>query len=46
MHVAPVFEGEEMPYHLIVTLRDVTGEVLQQQKLAAIHKAGMELADL
>jgi CheY-like chemotaxis protein/PAS domain-containing protein len=46
MHVAPVFEGEDMPYHLIVTLRDVTHEMLQQQKLAAIHKAGMELADL
>ena len=34
------------PQHLIVTIRDVTSEVLQQQKLAAIHQAGMELADL
>ena len=32
--------------HLIVTVRDVTAEMLQQQKLAAIHKAGIELADL
>jgi CheY-like chemotaxis protein len=31
---------------LIVTVRDVTGEMLQQQKLAAIHQAGVELADL
>ena len=34
------------PRHLIVTVRDVTHEVQQQQKLAAIHQAGMELADL
>ena len=34
------------PRHLIVTVRDVTNEVQQQQKLAAIHQAGMELADL
>jgi CheY-like chemotaxis protein/PAS domain-containing protein len=32
--------------HLIITVRDVTHEVQQQQKLAAIHQAGMELADL
>ena len=32
--------------NLIVTIRDVTAEVLQQQKLAAIHQAGVELADL
>ena len=29
-----------------MTVRDVTGEMLQQQKLAAIHQAGIELADL
>ena len=34
------------PEHLIVTVRDVTNEMLQQQKLAAIHQAGVELADL
>jgi CheY-like chemotaxis protein len=31
---------------LIVTIRDVTTEVQQQQKLAAIHQAGTQLADL
>lgn len=31
---------------LIVTVGDITEEILQQQKLAAIHKAGRELADL
>lgn len=46
VHAAPVFEEDGQPRHLIVTVRDVTEEVLQQQKLAAIHKAGIELADL
>ncbi len=32
--------------HLIVTVSDITDEILQQQKIAAIHKAGRELADL
>ena len=34
------------PQHLVVTIREVTEEVLQQQKLSAIHQAGIELADL
>jgi CheY-like chemotaxis protein/PAS domain-containing protein len=46
VHAAPVFEGNLAPQHLIVTVRDVTNEMLQQQKLAAIHQAGIELADL
>ncbi len=46
VHAAPVFEGEMAAHHLIVTVRDVTTEMLQQQKLAAIHQAGVELADL
>ncbi len=46
MHAVPVREEGSQPRHLIVTVRDVTGEMLQQQKLAAIHQAGMELADL
>jgi CheY-like chemotaxis protein len=52
VHAAPVREApltDKHPpplRHLIVTVRDVTREVLQQQKLAAIHQAGMELADL
>ena len=46
VHAAPVHEEGVLPRHLIVTVRDVTGEMLQQQKLASIHQAGMELADL
>jgi CheY-like chemotaxis protein len=46
VHAAPVLEGSAPPKNLIVTIRDVTVEVLQQQKLAAIHQAGVELADL
>ena len=46
VHAAPVIEGDQPPQHLIVTIRDATDEMLQQQKLAAIHQAGIELADL
>ena len=46
VHAAPVFEEGLAARHLIVTVRDVTNEMLQQQKLAAIHQAGVELADL
>jgi CheY-like chemotaxis protein/PAS domain-containing protein len=46
IHAAPVREVDSPPRHLIVTVRDVTHEMHQQQKLAAIHRAGMELADL
>ncbi len=46
VHAAPVREVGSPPRHLIVTVRDVTNEVQQQQKMAAIHQAGMELADL
>ncbi len=48
VHAAPLFEGAAgpQPQHLIVTVREVTNEMLQQQKLAAIHQAGVELADL
>ena len=46
VHAAPVREAGGLPQHLIVTVRDVTREMQQQQKLAAIHQAGMELADL
>ncbi len=46
VHAAPVFGGEGKPQHLVVTIREVTDEVLQQQKLSAIHQAGIELADL
>jgi CheY-like chemotaxis protein len=46
VHAAPVPSDSGCPEQLIVTVRDVTYEVLQQQKLAAIHQAGIELADL
>lgn len=39
-------DADRQARHLIVTIRDVTTEVLQQQKLAAIHQAGVELANL
>jgi CheY-like chemotaxis protein/PAS domain-containing protein len=46
VHAAPIAEKDQPPQHLIVTIRDVTEEILQQQKLSAIHQAGVELADL
>ncbi|MGI9457044.1 MAG: response regulator [Aeoliella sp.] len=46
IHAAPVFDEHESQKHLIVTIRDVTDEYLEQQKLANIHQAGIELADL
>lgn len=46
VHAAPVHDGDDKPTNLIVTVRDVTAEMLQQQKLAAIHKAGVELSNL
>jgi CheY-like chemotaxis protein/GAF domain-containing protein len=46
VHAAPVVDSENGPQNLVVTIREVTDEVLQQQKLSAIHQAGIELADL
>lgn len=46
IHVAPLRTPHEPLPHLIVTVRDVSAEVLQEQKMAAIHKAGVELANL
>jgi two-component system, sensor histidine kinase SagS len=46
VHAAPVREVGSLLRHLIVNVRDVTNEVHQQQKMAAIHQAGLELADL
>jgi len=46
VHAAPLQETDAPVQHLIVTVRDVTREMLQQQKLAAIHRAGVDLADL
>ncbi len=46
VHAAPVFDDRESQKNLIVTIRDVTEEFHEQQKLANIHQAGIELADL
>ncbi|TWU25756.1 Transcriptional regulatory protein ZraR [Bythopirellula polymerisocia] len=48
LHAAPVFipGSDEPPQNLVVSVHDMSEEVLQQQKLAAIHHAGVELADL
>lgn len=46
IHAAPLHTAAGPPENLIVTVRDVTSEMLQQQKLEAIHRAGIELADL
>ncbi len=47
IHAAPVMHfEEEQPEHLVVTIRDVSDEQQQQQKLATIHEVGLELADL
>jgi CheY-like chemotaxis protein len=46
LHAAPLTDPDSQSRHLVVTLRDVTTENEQQQKLAAIQDAGRELADL
>lgn len=46
LHAAPVIEGDRKPQHLVVTIRDVSDEIVQQQKIVAIHQAGTALADI
>jgi len=46
LHVASTAWSTGQPPRLIVTIRDISDERLQQQKLAAIHQAGVELANL
>ena len=45
IHAASLDDDTAAP-QLIVTISDITGEILQQQKLEAIHQAGRDLADL
>ena len=45
VHAAPLVQADHQR-QLIVTVSEITEEILQQQKLAAIHQAGRELADL
>lgn len=43
----PIIESEdEFPSHLLVTIRDVSRETVERQKLDAIYRAGLELGDL
>ena len=44
--VTPVFDAEGKPSHLIVLTRNITDEMLQQQKISAIHRAADELAEV
>jgi len=46
IHAVPTMVEQDQPEQLIVTVRDVTTKMQQQQKMEAIQKAGMELADL
>src|SRR5262249_20499802 len=47
VHATPVCPAEGgLPCYLVVSVRDVSAEVLQQQKLNAIYQAGLELGDL
>lgn len=45
VHAAPLQDDRRLS-QLVVTVSEVTEEILQQQKLAAIHLAGRQLADL
>ena len=46
LHVAPLTNAATDQASLVATLSDITAEILQQQKLAAIHEAGQKLTDL
>ena len=39
-------EDAPEPIHLVASVRDISAEVLQRQKLNAIYQAGLELGDL
>ena len=43
----PITDGEDdFPSHLLTTVRDVSAQTVERQKLDAIYKAGLELGDL
>ncbi len=47
VHATPVASPDSaIPCYLVVSVRDVSAEILQQQKLSAIYQAGLELGDL
>jgi CheY-like chemotaxis protein len=46
VHVAPLTDAATDNAALVATVSEITAEILQQQKLAAIHQAGQQLTDL
>jgi len=46
LHAAPLADHDDQPSHLVVTIRDVTKETEQRQRLDAIQAAGREMAEL
>jgi CheY-like chemotaxis protein/PAS domain-containing protein len=47
VHATPVTSSAgAAPSYLVVSVRDISAEILQQQKLNAIYQAGLELGDL
>lgn len=46
VHVAPLGDVSTDSAVMVATVSDITAEILQQQKLAAIHQAGQKLTDL
>ncbi len=46
VHAAPIRSSDAFAQHLVVTISDVSDEMLQKQKLEALHRAGIEIADL
>ncbi|MBX7165180.1 MAG: response regulator [Pirellulales bacterium] len=46
IHASPIREEGNPAAHLIVTIRDVTAQILEQQKISAIHQAGAKLTEL
>lgn len=46
MYATPVLNSAGMCEQIVVTLRESTGQMIQRQKLDALHQAGSELTDL
>ncbi|MCA9193899.1 MAG: GAF domain-containing protein [Planctomycetales bacterium] len=46
VHVSPLTEAATDQAALVATVSEITAEIMQQQKLAAIHQAGRQLTDL
>ncbi|QDT63942.1 hybrid sensor histidine kinase/response regulator [Calycomorphotria hydatis] len=46
VHARPILDVDGVPGHLAAVVHDVSDELLQRQKLNAIHQAGFDLGDL